>query len=139
MSVHWNATVATIPPNLANHTLSEIEFHPYVLTHLQPLLAIHRQRDIVTQAYASLVPTTRHTAGPLNPVLERISKDVGCDASGVLLLWVIAKGGVCITSSSDEERIKKIAAVDELRDLTAEEVQEIDRVGGSVHFRQWVS
>lgn len=119
----------------------EIEYHPYVATHVQPLLDLHAQHNIVTQAYASLVPTTRHTGGPLDPVIERIAKDIGdgVDASGVLLLWVMAKGGVCITSSSDEGRIKRMADLEKVRDLTQEEVKQIDEAGGKIHFRQWVS
>lgn len=100
----------------------------------------------MTQAFASLAPTTRHpTGGPLKPVLERIAKNlsesggVEVDASGVLLLWVMAKGGVCITSSSDPARIRRMADLEKVRDLTAEEVKEIDEVGGKIHFRQWVS
>lgn len=90
------------------------------------------------------MPTTRHTGGPLDPILERISStitsgsNVQVDASGVLLLWVMAKGGVCITSSSDEGRIRKMAALDSVRDLTEVEVKEIDEAGGKIHFRQWV-
>lgn len=89
------------------------------------------------------MPTTRHTGGPLDPVLARIastisSEGVEVDESGVLLLWVIAKGGVCITSSSDEGRIAKMAALDKVRDLKEEEVRDIDEAGGKVHFRQWV-
>lgn len=121
----------------------EIEYHPYVATHLQPLLDLHAQHFIITQAYASLVPTTRHTGGPLDPILERIAAElsggqVSVDASGVLLLWVMAKGGVCITSSSDEARIAKMASLENVRDLTEDEVREIDEAGAKVHFRQWV-
>lgn len=130
--------VAKIKP-----VVNQIEYHPYVAIHLQPLLALHAQHNIITQAYASLVPTTRHTGGPLDPILERIAStissgsNVQVDASGVLLLWVMAKGGVCITSSSDEGRIRKMAALDSVRDLTEVEVKEIDEAGGKIHFRQW--
>lgn len=115
------------------------------MTHVAPLIALHKQHNIITQAYASLAPTTRHpTGGPLKPILERIAAEltkesgVEVDSSGVLLLWIMTRGGVCITSSSSEERIKKMAALEKVRDLNEAEMGEIDAAGGKVHFRQWV-
>jgi diketogulonate reductase-like aldo/keto reductase len=116
------------------------------MVHVAPLITLHAQHGIVTQAYASLAPTTRHpTGGPLKPVLERIASDLAAetgvqvDASGVLLLWIMTREGVCITSSSSEERIVKMAALERVRDLTDAEMGEIDRAGSRVHFRAWVS
>jgi diketogulonate reductase-like aldo/keto reductase len=113
------------------------------MTHVQPVIDLHAQYKIVTQAYASLAPTTRHpTGGPLKPVLARIASDlsseVEVDESGVLLLWIMAKGGVCITSSSSEARIQKMADLEKVRDLNEQEIQAIDAAGQKVHFRQWV-
>lgn len=125
---------------------SEIEYHPYVMTHIEPVIELHAQYKIVTQAFASLAPTTRHpTGGPLAPVLkrlaEKLSSETGIevDSSGVLLLWVMTKGGVCVTSSSDSARIQKMADLDRVRDLSQEELIEIEEAGRKVHFRQWVS
>jgi diketogulonate reductase-like aldo/keto reductase len=113
------------------------------MTHVQPVIDLHAQYKIVTQAYASLAPTTRHpTGGPLKPVLARIASDlsseVEVDESGVLLLWIMAKGGVCITSSSSEARIQKMADLEKVRDLNEQEIQAIDAAGQKIHFRQWV-
>lgn len=113
------------------------------MTHVQPVIDMHAQYKIVTQAYASLAPTTRHpTGGPLKPVLAKIASDlsseVEVDESGVLLLWIMAKGGVCITSSSSEARIQKMADLEKVRDLNEQEIQAIDAAGQKVHFRQWV-
>lgn len=116
------------------------------MTHVEPLIKLHERYNIVTQAFASLVPVSSHpTGGPLSPVLKRIasslSSDSGVevDSAGVLLLWIMAKGGVCITSSSDSGRIQKMANLEKVRDLTKDEVEEIDQAGKMVHFRQWVS
>lgn len=116
------------------------------MTHVQPVIDLQSKYKIVTQAYASLAPTTRHpTGGPLKPVLSKIASalttesGVEVDESGVLLLWIMAKGGVCITSSSSEERIKKMADLEKVRDLKQEEeIAAIDEAGKKVHFRQWV-
>lgn len=116
------------------------------MTHVQPVIDLQKKYQIVTQAYASLAPVTRHpTGGPLKPVLTRIASTitkesgVEVDEAGVLLLWIMAKGGVCITSSSDEKRIQKMADLENVRDLKAEEVAAIDEEGKKIHFRQWVS
>jgi diketogulonate reductase-like aldo/keto reductase len=115
------------------------------MTHVEPLIKLHAKYNIVTQAFASLAPTTRHpTGGPLAPVLaslaEKLSSESGVqvDASGVLLLWIMTKGGVCITSSSNSARIKKMADLELVRDLSKEELDEIEAAGRKIHFRQWV-
>lgn len=116
------------------------------MTHVQPLTELHQKYNIITQAFASLVPVSRHpTGGPLSPILARIASalstesGVEVDSAGVLLLWVMAKGGVCITSSSDSGRIQKMGNLEKVRDLSKAEVKEIDSAGKQVHFRQWAS
>ena len=54
-----------------------------------------------------------------------------------MLLWTINKGVVAVTTSKRESNITKMASIDNLRDLTAEEVQEIDTVGKKIHFRHY--
>ncbi|WVQ70960.1 hypothetical protein IAR50_000485 [Cryptococcus sp. DSM 104548] len=124
--------------------VNQLEYHPYVLTHLAPILRIGEQHNIVTESYGALTPILRHpTGGPLKPVLERIAKrvtkDTGkeVDTTAVLILWTIQKGAIAVTTSKTEKRIEGLAAIDDLPDLTAEEVQEIDEVGSKVHFRHY--
>lgn len=112
------------------------EFHPYVLAHTEGLIALQKKYGIATEAYGPLTPILRHpTGGPLKPVIERIAKERNIDPATVLLLWVIAKGHVAISGSAKAENLKKLAAIDSLPDLTAEEVAEIDAVGRKIHFR----
>ena len=115
------------------------------MTHIEPLLQLQAKHNIITQSYAALTPVHRHpTGGPLKPYLtklaEQLSKESGqeIDEAGVLILWVVCKGEVCVTSSNKEERIKSMAATEKVRDLTKEEIAEIDRLGNQVHFRHWV-
>lgn len=131
-------------------TTYQIEYHPYTLAHLEPVLAFQEKHGIVTESYGTLTPTLRHpTGGPIKPVLERIagrlnaadSQGLKLDASAVLLLWARAEGVVVVTASGSPERIAwlgKIAALPEGL-LTREEVEEIERVGKGVHFRHYVS
>ncbi|KAG5641349.1 hypothetical protein DXG03_005455 [Asterophora parasitica] len=123
----------------------KIEYHPYTLTHLQPVLELQAKHGIVTEAYGPLTPVLRHvTGGPLKTVLERIaerlSKATGksVDLATVLLLWTRAQGAVAVTSSGNAERIKLLAEVSQLPDLLeASEVEDITRVGKTVHFRYY--
>ncbi|ORY25528.1 NADP-dependent oxidoreductase domain-containing protein [Naematelia encephala] len=124
--------------------VNQIEYHPYVLEHLEPLLKVHAKYSIVTQSYATLSPVARHpTGGPIKPILTRLaatlSKESGetVDEAGVLILWAVSKGVVVITSSGDEGRIKKMAATERVRDLSSEEIEEIDQAGRKIHFRVW--
>jgi diketogulonate reductase-like aldo/keto reductase len=128
------------------HENTQIEYHPYVLTHLEPVLKIHEKHGIVTEAYGALTPILRHPGGPLKPVLERISKRLSSetgkniDLATVLLLWTRARGVVAVTASGNPDRIKELADVSKLDDiLTKEDVEEITKVGKTVHFRYYVN
>ncbi|WVQ98398.1 hypothetical protein IAU59_005521 [Kwoniella sp. CBS 9459] len=131
--------VAMIKP-----VVNQIEYHPYVLAHLDPLMENHAKHSIVTQAFASLAPIHRHpTGGPVKSVLtdiaSKLSGESGAevDEAMVLILWTLSKGVVCITSSGEEGRIRKMAGTESLRDLNAEEIKAIDQAGRKVHFRHW--
>ncbi|CEQ41299.1 SPOSA6832_03014 [Sporobolomyces salmonicolor] len=122
----------------------QIEYHPYVLSHLDPVLKITEAHGIVTEAYGPLSPLLRHkTGGPIKPILERIaqrlSKETGkdVDAAAALLLWTRAKGVVAVTASGNAERIKKLSQTQELPNLTKEEVEEIEAAGRQIYYRAY--
>ena len=119
----------------------ELEFHPYVLAHLDPVLAIHKQHDIVVESYGPLSPVLRHkTGGPLKPVLqriaERLTKEVGWDVdeATVLLQWTVQWGAVAVTTSSRKENIAKMVKSQSIK-LTKEDMAEIEKAGRTVHYR----
>lgn len=124
-----------------------MEYHPYVLNHLDPVMAIQSKHNIVTQAYGPLTPVIRHpTGGPLVPVLEKIadrlskSTDKKVDAAGVLLQWTIQKGVVAVTTSGNPSNIRKMAdgeTFGEAGELTDEEMKEIEEVGRKIHYRSY--
>ena len=128
-------------------TLAQLEYHPYTLTHLKPVLELQAKHGIVTETFGALTPVIRHpTGGPLKPVLERIaeriSKVVGkkLDANIVLLLWTRAQGVVAVTASGNPDRIKGLGEIATLPDLLEkEEVDEITHFGETIHFRFYVS
>lgn len=124
---------------------AELEYHPYVLSHLDPVLKIQEEHNIVTQSYGPLTPVLRHPGGPLKPVLTKVAKRLSADAdfeldeASVLLLWTITKGVNPVTTSTKLENLKKMLTVSELPFLKDDEVEEIDRVGRTVYFRHYVS
>jgi diketogulonate reductase-like aldo/keto reductase len=62
------------------------------------------------------------------------------DLATVLLLWTRAQGVVAVTGSGNVDRIKALAEVANLPDLLEQdEIDEITRVGKTVHFRHYVS
>ncbi|KAJ3730801.1 conjugated polyketone reductase C1 [Lentinula raphanica] len=128
--------------------VNQVEYHPYTLAHLEPVLAIQAKHGIITESYGPLTPLLRHpTGGPLKPVLTKIAKRVSGSNPGlpiavdefvVLLLWTRAMGVVAVTASGNEERIKLLAEISYLPDiLTKAEVDEITSVGKTVHFRHY--
>lgn len=124
--------------------VNQIEYHPYVLAHLEPVLKIQKEHGIVTESYGPLSPLLRHpNGGPLKPVLERIAKAVSgrggtkIDAAGVLLLWCRDTGAVAVTGSGNPDNIKSMAALQNVDSLTKDEIEEINSVGKTIHFRAY--
>ena len=124
-----------------------MEYHPYTLSHLEPVLAIHAKHGIVTTSFGPLTPSLRHpTGGPLKPILARISERLTrkygepIDSNAVLLLWTRAQGVVAITTSANADRIKNLGKIAQSNwELEQDEIDEITRVGKTIHYRHYVS
>lgn len=117
-----------------------------MLAHLERTLVIQREHGILVEAFGPLTPILRHPnkSNRLIPILTRIAsrlsaltgKDI--DNATVLLVWTRAMGVIAVTSSVNEERIKKLAeSLDYADMLTAEEVEEITETGKQVHFSHY--
>jgi len=122
---------ATVPP-----AVNQIEFHPYLQ---QPeLLQFHKEKGIVTCAYAPLTPATKAKPGPLDGVLEVLAKKYAVSEAEVCLRWCVEQDVVPITTSAKEQRLSDLLRVWRMS-LTGREVDEIREVGGEKHFRGfWV-
>jgi hypothetical protein len=124
-----------------------MEYHPYTLSHLEPVLAIHAKHGIVTTSFGPLTPSLRHpTGGPLKPILARITERLTTkygepiDSNTVLLLWTKAQGVVAITTSANADRIKNLGKIAQSNwELEQSEIDEITRVGKTIHYRNYVS
>lgn len=104
------------------------------------------KHGIVTEAYGPLTPILRHeNGGPLKPVLERIASRLtrttgkDFDPATVLLLWTRAQGAIAVTTSGNPGHIRGLAEVAKLPNLLEQdEIDEITRVGKTIHFRHYV-
>jgi len=79
---------------IAKHkpVVNQIEFHPYLQQN--KLRKFHAENDILTEAYAPLVPLTMKKDGPLTTVVERIAKEQGKTPAQVSLLRLLTPGFV---------------------------------------------
>ncbi|KAF9477135.1 conjugated polyketone reductase C1 [Pholiota conissans] len=119
--------------------VNQIEYHPYVLTHLEPLLALQKKHGILTESYGPSRPSsdTPPAAARSNPISQVVGKKL--DPTVVLLLWTRAQGVVVVTASGNPAHIKELGVIATLPEglVTEEEVREIERVGRGVHFRYY--
>lgn len=112
--------------------INQIEFHPY-LQH-GDLLAYHKNKDIKLAAYGPLIPITKGSGGPLDPLLDSLAKKYAVNPGEILLRWVIDQGIVAVTTSSKEQRLSDYLRALTFK-LTPKEVEEISNVGNSHHLR----
>ncbi|EJT96828.1 Aldo/keto reductase, partial [Dacryopinax primogenitus] len=117
--------------------VNQIEFHPYVQKQLTPLLALMKQHGILVESFGGLVPITRVSSGPITPILSRLAQKYSKTEGQVLMRWLEAKGGISVTTTTKEERLKEYLAAYEGGELTSEEVAEIDEAGEKLHFRHF--
>ncbi|KAK5056647.1 hypothetical protein LTR84_012179 [Exophiala bonariae] len=112
--------------------INQIEFHPY-LQH-GDLVAYHKNKDIKIAAYGPLLPITKASGGPLDPLLASLAKKYAVSPGEILLRWVIDQDIVAVTTSSKEQRLSDYLRVFTFK-LTPKEVEEISDAGKDHHFR----
>ncbi|KJA27472.1 hypothetical protein HYPSUDRAFT_74938 [Hypholoma sublateritium FD-334 SS-4] len=120
---------------------NQIEFHPYVWKAAEPIVKLCKEKGILIESYGGLTPIVRAPGGPLDPVLEnirsRLEKTDGIPVSAgqVLSKWILQKDAVVVTTSTKAERIQEFLVVENVSDLTQEELQAIDDAGSKLHKR----
>eukprot|EP01134_Creolimax_fragrantissima_P007745 CFRG7745T1 len=120
---------------------NQVEFHPY-LQQVQ-LQEFCKEKNILIQAYAPLSTITRLPGGPVDAVVEELSKKYNQPVSALLLRYTQQKGMNVITTTRDEERLKLFLSsvesptVPALLTLTAEDINKIDVAGLKWHRRTY--
>lgn len=124
--------------------VNQIEFHPYVWKAAEPIAKICQEHGIVIESYGGLTPIVRVQDGPLDPVLasicERLERTCGhpVTTGQVLTKWILAKNAVVVTTTSKVSRIQECLDVENLPDLSAEEVDAIEAAGAKLHKRVYL-
>ncbi|KAJ5584108.1 uncharacterized protein N7459_003908 [Penicillium hispanicum] len=112
--------------------VNQIEFHPY-LQH-EKLVPFQESKGIKTVGYAGLVPITRASGGPLDPLLSALATKYAVSESEILLRWTLDRGCIAITTSSKESRLASYLRVLAFK-LTPQEVDDISQLGEQQHYR----
>ena len=123
---------ATVSP-----AINQIEYHPYLQQH--NLIKFHREHDIVTACYASLVPVTKAKGGPIDSVtLELVNKYAVSD-SEVGLRWTIDQGMVTVTTTSKRERLENYLFRLPTFQLNKDDISRVSNAGNKMQFRAFWS
>lgn len=114
--------------------VNQIEFNPYLQS--PDLVEFCRDNGILVEAYSPLAPIVRKTGGPLDPILQELSKKYTKTEGQVLLRWTIQKGVVAVTTSSKKERQAEQLAIGDF-ELSEEDIKKIDEEGSKLQFRKF--
>ncbi|KZV93544.1 Aldo/keto reductase [Exidia glandulosa HHB12029] len=115
---------ATVKPSV-----NQIRLHLYCYEQQKPLLDLCAQHGIVIEAYNVLTPLTQAPGGPVDAPLYAAAQKRGCTPAQILFLWLLAKGIVVISTTSNPERMKEYTSVSSLPPLTNEEISALEEAG----------
>jgi len=124
--------------------VNQIELHPHVWKTAEPIVKLCQEHGILIESYGGLTPIVRVQDGPLDPVLasirERLEKTHGhpVTTGQVLSKWILAKNAVVVTTTSKVSRIQEFLDVEQVPDLTAEEIEAIEAAGAKLHKRVYL-
>jgi len=115
--------VASIKP-----AVNQMRYHPYNSAEQASTLDFCHRHGILMEAYSSLVPLTSPIPdNPVNPVLSTIAGEREATIAQIIFLWVTSKGAVIVTTTSKEHRMKEYLKAGELKPLSQNQIERIDR------------
>ncbi|KAI7167238.1 Aldo/keto reductase [Hortaea werneckii] len=123
----WIMETCQTPP-----AVNQIEFHPY-LQHVE-LLKYHKEKGIATEAYGPLTSITKAGNGPVDDILNVLSKKYAVTPGEICLRWCIDQDVVPITTSSKEQRLSDYLRAMTFK-LTPKEISQINDAGSKHHYR----
>ena len=120
---------------------------------LEPLLAFSKKYKIVTSSYSGLfpiLPAANNSVAKavdaevrihISDVASRIAAARGPEVTSnqVIMKWILMKGVFVVTTSSKRSRIEEYLRIDEVKDLTEEEMVQLKEATGGKHLRAFVS
>ncbi|CAI5758761.1 unnamed protein product [Candida verbasci] len=108
--------------------VNQIEYSAYLQNQTPGIVKFCQEQDILIETYGGLSPITKASPGPLDEILQKLSKKYNKTNSQILLKWALQKGTLPITTSSNEDRIKSYLEIFDF-DLNEDEVEEITNRG----------
>lgn len=108
--------------------VNQIEFNAYLQNQTPGIVKFCQDNDILVSAYCPLAPILLEECGELNEYLDKLAEKNSKTPGQVLLRWILQRGVLPVTTSSNEERIAQLNNLFDF-ELTAEEVQQITDLG----------
>ncbi|KAG8888622.1 hypothetical protein FRB98_007295 [Tulasnella sp. 332] len=109
--------------------VNQINFSPYQLREMSPVLDYCKEHKIVVEAYGSLAPLTKNPGGPVDKPIKKAAERLNATPGQILFSWARQKGIVIVTTTTKNERLHEYLDVADLPALTQEEIKEIDDAG----------
>lgn len=116
--------------------INQIEFHPYMQEQTPGIVEFCKKNDILLSAYSSLTPIARAKGGPVDPVLEELSKKYNKLPMQILLRWTYQNGLIPITTSGNPERLVQAQQFFDF-ELSKEDEQLISTAGSKYEYRNF--
>lgn len=126
--------IATTKP-----AVNQIEFSPYLQNQTPGIYKYAQEHGILLTAYSPLGPIiakTKDENAPLTPVLDALAKKYNRSPAQIVLRWTYQNNVLPITTSEKVERVKEALAIFDF-ELSAEDLEQITKVGSTYTFRQY--
>ncbi|KAL5504511.1 hypothetical protein ACEPAH_7172 [Sanghuangporus vaninii] len=125
--------------------VNQIEYHVLVAKRLEPLLSYSQKHGITIASFGSLRPLfadpEKHPGiqpicSKVKSVLESIAEARGgaVTSNQLLFKWIESKNIIAVTTSTKEWRLKEYLDVDNIVDLTQDEINAIEQSTEGVHY-----
>lgn len=114
--------------------VNQIEYHPYLQNQSPEIVEFSKKNDILLTAYGPLTPIVRAKGGPLDPVLEELSKKYNKLPTQILLRWTYQNGILPITTSGNPERVVQSLEFFDF-ELSKEDQELISTTGAKHEYR----
>ncbi|KAL5512515.1 hypothetical protein ACEPAG_3168 [Sanghuangporus baumii] len=126
--------------------VNQIEYHVLVAKRLEPLLSYSQKHGITIASFGSLRPLfadpERHSTilpicSKIKSVLESIAEARGgtVTLNQLLFKWIESKNIIAVTTSTKEWHLKEYLDVENIADLTQDEINAIEQSTEGVHYR----
>lgn len=110
--------------------VNQIEFSAYLQNQSPGIVDYCQKNDILVAAYSPLSPLFQNKRGKLHEFIDEVASKYEKTPGQVLLRWVLQKGVLPVTTSSNETRIAQLSDLFSF-ELTDEEFNQISEIGES--------